>query len=341
MRNYLIALVVLLAIVSIYQLTRKEESQQVNTPIEKVIAKPNFDRVHQNQLVGIRLGDGVPLNLDISVRWAIEDTTLFLNQFESADQYNQLILKARMIELAGGIAYNFPSVDSVFIPHRKDFMDDIKNALTRELTDDNIQIKEIIFTKIDFPASYTEAMEKAGLQRQELERVRQQNVIDLEEALAERKKAEAEGKIAIARAEADGRLQRIQAKTEESRRASELAKAETQAALDRKRAEAEVERKKLLAQAEVDRKKQLKDLDIQRQKELNELDIAKKRQSEQATLDQQLQFARLCSDNPTFASFLINKELASKVEIAVLPANAGPNVFDNILQQHMPKILAD
>ena len=341
MKKYFITAIVLLASISLYQLTKDRSVPAPQPAIEPVVAAPNYDQVHQNVLKGIRLGDGVPLDLKLSIRWTITDTSAFFQEFETAEQYNNLILKPRMVELADRTAYNFPSVDSVFIPHRKDFIEEIKNSMTSQMNEEHIRIKEVISTKILFPASYTSAMEKAGLQRQELERIRQQNIIDMEEALAQRKKAEADGKIAIAQAEAEGRLQKIKAKTEKSHRASHLAKAETQAALERKRAESEAERRRLLAQAELDQKKLLKDLEMQRQKEINSLEIEKKRQLEKATLEQQLQFARLCSDNPGYASFLINKELAAKVEIAVLPANAGPSVFDNILKQHMPKIMAD
>jgi hypothetical protein len=38
-------------------------------------------------------------------------------------------------------------------------------------------------------------------------------------------------------------------------------------------------------------------------------------------------------ENPAYASFMVNKELASKVQIAVLPSGSDANVFGDLLKQ--------
>ncbi|MEM8907335.1 MAG: SPFH domain-containing protein [Bacteroidota bacterium] len=295
-----------------------------------------LDQVHQHQLQSIRLGDGVPLTLQLAIRWKVNDPELFSAQFGSVEDYDQLILFPRAQELANTVSNHYTSVDSVFTSQRQLYSDDVKNELLHQLGEEGIQIKEVILAKIGFPTTYTKAMEAAGLQRQELERIEQQNIADLAKAKANRKKAEAEGKVAIAQAKAAGELQRIQAATEESRRASELAKAETQNQVAKMQAKAEAERRQLLAAADLKNKKALKDLELEQKRGLDQLAIQKEQQLAENQLDREMRFAQLCSQHPTYASYLVNKELASKVEIAVLPSNSENNVFTSIIEQMMP-----
>jgi Membrane protease subunits, stomatin/prohibitin homologs len=313
--------------------------QKVEKPVtEKVYDEYSFDQVYQQQIGGIRLGDGVPLSLDLSIRWKVDDCDLFTSQFNSAENYNQLILLPRTLELANNISSSYVSVDSVFTTQRQVFISDVKAELFKSLGEEGIRIKEIILAKINFPNSYTQAMEKAGLQRQELEQIQQQKIADLAKAEADRKRAEANGKVQIAQAEAAGKLQSIQAKTEKSRRASELAKAETQNQVAQMQAQSEADRRRLLAGADLDNKRALKNLEIQKIQELDDLAVEKQRKLEENKLQREIRFAKLCSENPTFASYLVNKELAGKVQIAVLPSDTEPNVFKGILGNVMPSM---
>ena len=310
-------------------------------PVVVEASVPNeyyYDQVYQQQISGVRLGDGVPLKLDLAIRWKIEDCDLFSTQFSSIDRYNQLVLLPRTMELSNNVSSSYVSIDSVFTSQRQIFIRDIKAELLKNLGEEGLQIKEIILSKIIFPSTYTNAMEKAGLQRQELERIQQQEVIDVAKAKADRKRAEANGKVEMARAEAAGKLQKIQAETEKSRRASELAKAETQNQVAKMQAIAEAERKQLLAAAVLENQKELKNLQIQKTRELDNLAIEKQRKMEEHKLQREIRFAQLCTENPTFASYLVNKELASKVQIAVLPSETDPNVFKGILGNVMPSM---
>lgn len=297
-----------------------------------------FDQVYQNQLGSIRLGDGVPLTLDLSIRWKVEDCDLFRAQFSSTDSYNKSILLPRASELANNVSNSYGSVDSVFTSQRQLYLSDIKNELLKNLGEEGIRIKEVILAKIIFPSNYTNAMEQAGLQRQELERIKQQNISDIAKAEANRKKAEANGKVDIAKAEAAGKLQKIQAETEKSRRAIELAKAETQNQVAKMQTQAEAERRQVLAAADIETKRAVKNLDVQKVRELDQLAIQKEQQLEENKLKREIKFAELCSQNPVYASYLVNKELASKVKIAVLPSNSDENVFSSIIDNVMPSM---
>jgi len=309
--------------------------QNKTEPIVPVVKKSK-DQVHQHVINKVRLADGVPLTLDIAVRWKVEDMDLFSEQFSTTDSFNLLILKPRAYELVSTVASNFKSIDSVFYSQRQMFIGDIKSELLDHLGEAGIRVKEIILKDIYFPETYTLAMEKAGLHRQEIERIRQNKLVQLEEAEAQRKKAEADGKVAIARAEAESKTQKIKAETEKYRRQNELEKAETAAQVDQMRAKAEGERVRLLAQAELDNKRQLKNLEMERNRELEKIAVDKVRQLNEAELDQQRAMAGICSQNPTYAAYLVNKELAANVEFAVLPTGMDTDIFSNVLNNKMP-----
>ncbi len=294
-------------------------------------------QVHPNTLHQVRLGDGVPLRLNVSIRWRIQDPALFQRQFASIDTFNTLILKPRALELSRQSSNAFASVDSVFSTQRNRYISTIKDRLAEGLGERGIEIREIILSDVGFPQGYTKAMEEASLRQRELERIRLQQVVDVEQASANRAKAEADGKVAIARAEAEGRLQKIQAKMEGSRRQSELAKAETQAQVEKLQTAATAEKRRLLNEAELDKARRFKDLDIQRQRELDQLVVEKQNALAERELERQARFAQICRDHPAFADYLVDKELASKVEVAFLPTGTDANIFTNLIKQRLPQ----
>lgn len=315
-----------LIVVSLFISCAKKNNQSISRPISKV---------QSFHLSEIRLGDGVPLSLNFSIRWTANDAKSFLEQYDSAEAYKNLILNPRSIELASTISHEFESVDSVFSTQRQTFLNAMKAGLIDDLGATDIKIQEVIVSKLNFPKSYTDAMEKAGLQKQELERIRQQNILDIERASADRKKAEAVALVEMAKAEATAKVQSIQAKTERNRRDSELAKAETAAQIAERQAIAEAERQKLLDKADLAKQTDLKNLEIQKQRDLMNLDLEKSRLLDKAAMDREIELAKVFQENPVYASFVVNKELASKVEIAVLPSGTDSNVFGTLLNQSM------
>ena len=295
------------------------------------------DVVFPFHLSEIRLGDGVPLNLKVNVRWAVKNEKVFLKQFADVNAFNTLILQPRLREITSQTSMVYPSVDSVFFGQREQFIDEIKEAIQVQLGGDEANVKEVIVSNIGFPETYTAAMEKVGLQKQELERIRQQSILDVAKSDAAKKKADAESKVLIAKAEADAKVQKIKARTEKDRRQNELAIAETQAQISKKQAQADAERQKVLDKANLVKQTDLKNLEIQKQKDLVNVEVERKRKEAQVDREIQLEMATMFQNNPTYASFLVNKELASKVEIAVLPTNTDGNVLGNFLNQKINK----
>lgn len=315
-------------------------SPQQTSEAPKTVSK---DLVQNAFLRGVRLGDGVPLSLNLYVRWRINDVAAFEEQFDRPTHFDSLILHPREYELAANVAHSFPSVDSVFTVDRQAFIDEVKNSLLAELGEEGITIKEVIVSDLVFPQTFTDAMEKVALNERELERIRQQKLVDLAEAEARKERAESEGLIAIAEAQAEGELQKITAQTEQSRRATEVARAETEAQLTEKRAEADAKRIELLAAAEREKLAELNKIDVQKRRDLDlaemdkrraeqELEVEKIRGLDQLETDKELELARICMDNPAYASFLVNRELASKVQIAVLPSGTDANIFGDLFK---------
>lgn len=291
------------------------------------------DNVYSVTLAGVRLGDGVPIEMDAYIRWKVETPGVFYNQFPTADSFNRLVLYPRAMELSGSIANRFPSVDSVFASDRELFLDEVKKTLLTGLAEKGILIKDVAVSRLGFPKSYTDAMEAVGMKARHLEGIRHQNEVDLEQADASRKKADADAGVSIAQAEANARLARIEAKTEEARRSSELARAETAAQRLRKQATAQADSVRSFNQAEYERLAELKNLDVEKRRNLDDLDVDKQRKEKRADLDSQLDLAALITQHPDFAAFLINRELASKVDIAVLPTSADASILGGFLQK--------
>lgn len=290
------------------------------------------DQVFQASLADIRLGDGVPLGFNLTVRWRVEDSREFLKQFPTAERYGDLVMKARAKEAANRVANSYPSVDAVFRGDRGRFVQDVKGALTSRLADRSIAIKEVILSDIVFPQKFTEALEQIALKDRELESIKERGVVDVANAKAEEQKAEAEGQVTIKNAGIEARVAEINAKTEEKRRASLLAKAETEAQITERNARAEAARKRLLAEAEADRERNLARARLEEQKSLKDLEVQKRRELDAVALDKDKASAQLCATNPFYASFLINRELASKVQIAVLPMGSDGNYLNGLLQ---------
>ncbi|MEM9023402.1 MAG: SPFH domain-containing protein [Bacteroidota bacterium] len=308
-----------------------------NETPEKVATPPAFskDHVYVSELQDIRLGDGVPLGFNVSVRWRIADYRLFSAQFRQPADYDSLILQPRQRELISNVANTFPSVDSVFSVDRQLFKSALKSTLKEELGEEGIEIKEIIIAKIQFPATFTQAMENVALNEQELERIRMENIVNLEKAEAAKKQAEADGKVAVAQAQLDGELQQIHAETEKSRRRMELEKAETASRVAEIKAKEQARKIELLSSADIQKKEKLDNLELKKQREFDRIALEKLAQQQKMENDKEMAFAQLCAENPNYASFIVNRELASKVQIAVLPTGQDMGMLGNVLKNNM------
>ena len=293
------------------------------------------DYVHQTELKDIRLGDGVPLALSLSIRWRIEDGKSFKNQFADPDQYAKLVFDPKSRELAGKIANAYSSVASVFKPEREKFVKEMKDALTQKLPEQGIVVKEVFIPQILFPKNFTDALEVTATKTLEVERIREKNAIDLEQAKAASSQAQAEGQVQVEKARVEGRVAEISAETENKRRLSQVAKAETDAQVLERRTKAEVDRQRLLSQQEAEKQRELNRVEMEKQNNVKDLEIKKQRESDQVQIAKEKALAALVAENPNYASYLVNRELASKVQIAVLPLGTEAGVLGNIIQRSL------
>lgn len=303
---------------------------------QNTIPKNNIllDQVNAHLLEKVRLGDGVPLDMKVSVRWHIENIENFTNNYGSPERFDSLVLLPRQFEIVSQVSNTFEDVDQVFTKERDPYIKAVKEALTADLGEEGITIKEVIVSQITFPMAYTEAKEKIGMQEQKLALIENEKLLAIENAKAQEEKAKAEGEVRKVQAVMEGDVAEITAGTEKLRRLQTLAKAQTEAEVSKMRATAEAEKNRIMASAEaerlsklaavdLDKAEKLKTQEIMKQKELNALDVAK-----------ETNLAKMCADNPQYASFLISKELASKVSIAVLPSDDG-GIFNTMLNQQI------
>ncbi len=319
-----------------------------STETSEVKKRITRDMVFNTSLYDVRLADGVPLNIDVSVRWKIEDYEQFSDQFQSPDDYDSLVLAPRQLELANIVANRYDDVDSVFTVQRKAFVNELKSHFIGNLGESGISIKEVIISDVKFPHTYTNAMEQLAMQEQELERIRKQSVIELEKSQAAKVQAEENGKVTMAQAEIDAKVQRINAETEKSIRENRLAQAETQKQVSKLETQAQAERMERLAEVELKKQREMKKLEIQQQSERDRLALEKQQKQDQLAINKQkgldelvmnqdLQMAKICAENPAYANYMVNKELASKVQIAVLPSSGDASVFSGLLNNGMQR----
>ena len=290
------------------------------------------DYVHQTELKEIRLGDGVPLAFSLSIRWRVEDARSFGNQFAEPDRYAKLVFEPKSRELASKIANTYASVASVFRPEREKFVKEIKEALAQELVERGIAVKDVTISDILFPRTFTDALEVTATKELELQRIREKNAIDLEQAKAAQSQAQAEGQVQMEKARAEGKVAEIAAATEDKRRLSQVAKAETEARVLERRTKAEVERQRLLAHEEAEKRRELNRVELEKQHHVNELEVKKQKETDQVHLAKEKALAALTAENPSYASYLVSRELASKVQIAVLPLGTESGALGNMLQ---------
>ena len=261
------------------------------------------DQVFQKTFQNIRLGDGVPLSLQISVRWNVQNSSKFLSQFPNPGAYDSLILEPRERELLNDIANDYMSVDSVFTIQRTFFIQDIKKELKGNLGEDGIAIKEIIVSDIIFPSTFTTAMEQVSLKERQLDAIRLEKMSDLEKAKANEETAKANGKVKIEEARAEGEIARMNAQIEQQKRRVQLEEAETEIKVMEAKAKSEVNQLKLMEAAKLENERNAYALYYTRDTAL----------------------ARIYTKNPVYARYLINKELASKVQVAIIPPHTEVN----------------
>ncbi len=290
------------------------------------------DQVHKTELADIRLGDGVPLKLALAIRWRIEDEDAFSAQFAEPAKYAGLVFDPKAREVVSAVANTYASVASVFRPERDKFTEDVKQALRQKLAEKGILIKDVILADLLFPKNFTDALEVKATKEQELERIRQKSAIDVEDAKAAQAKATAEAQVEIERAKVAGKVAEINAEAENKRRLSSVAKAETEAQVLERRSKSEVKRQRLMAAQDAERQRKLNQIELEKVARLKDLEVKKQKEMDDLAAARDRETAKLFTVNPSYASFLVNKELASKVQIAVLPLGTESGVLGNIIQ---------
>lgn len=93
-----------------------------------------------------------------------------------------------------------------------------------------------------------------------------------------------------------------------------------------------MERQRLMAAQEADRQRKLNQVELEKVARLKDLEVKKQKDVDDLAMVRDRETAKVYAANPAYASFLVNKELASKVQIAVLPLGTDSGVLGNIIQ---------
>ena len=120
-----------------------------------------------------------------------------------------------------------------------------------------------------------------------------------------------------------------------------FAKAETEAQLSELNAKAEAEKVQQLGKAEAEKKRMLAKVDVEKEQSLKDVEVQNQRKLDKVAMEKEFDYARLCTENPTYATFLVNKEMASKVQIAVLPTGTDGGMIRSLLQSSKGKSAKD
>jgi hypothetical protein len=264
----------------------------------------------------------VPLKLSLAIRWRIEDGDAFSRQFPDPPKYASLILDPKSREAASHVANTYASVACVFRPEREKFTHEVKEALRQKLAEQGIAIKEVVLADILFPKNFTDALESSLEQEFEPSRRtpsswrgrRQQS-----KATAEGRDREGQGSGRVAEINATGKTPSAVA-------------TETEAQVFVRRSKSEVERQRLLAAQEAERQRKLIEIELEKVARLKDLEVKKQKELDDLAVARDRETAKVYAANPAYASFLVNKELASKVQIAVLPLGTDSGVLGNIIQ---------
>jgi len=295
------------------------------------------DQVTECALTDVRLGDGVPVNLLVTIRWRIVREKPFRDQFALPEKYSEGVIRPKARQSANRVVNAFPSVDDVFKKDRQKFVEGVRSGLADDLREEIVAVKEVIVAEVSFPKKYTDALEQLALNDQQLAAIREQSAVDVEAAKASEAKAEADGKVQIKNAEVEGRVAEISAKAEDQRRLSEVARAETEAQISDRKAKADAARERMMGEAQADKERQMAKARLEEKKALKDLDVQKQKEMDQAELDKEKTMAQMCATSPSYANFLINRELASKVQIAVVPLGSDSSFLGGLLQNAAPK----
>jgi hypothetical protein len=99
-----------------------------------------------------------------------------------------------------------------------------------------------------------------------------------------------------------------------------------------RRSKSEVERLRLVAAQEAERQRKLNEIELEKSARLRDLEVKKQKELDELAVARDREMAKVYAANPAYASFVVNKELASKVQIAVLPLGMDSRVLGNIIQ---------
>jgi regulator of protease activity HflC (stomatin/prohibitin superfamily) len=279
------------------------------------------------ELFTVQTKEGLTLGLAIAIRYKLDAQRLDHIHANLPQPVEHEIVPPVVASVFRQVVPNY-TVREVFAAKREEVRQRAAEAITSQLGEDGVVVKEVMLRDIHLPAEYAKGLEGLLLKEQENERLTYEIAIKEKQVRTAELEAEAQKTREIKRAEGDAKVVVIRAKGEADAMQHTLPLKEKQIqqsrleALARKEsrikdAEAAAEAKVIDSKAELERRKFLAEA------EANRIRVTSAADAERLKLE-----ALVLKQNPMLIQKIIAERLSDKVQIMMVPTD-GKFFFAN------------
>jgi regulator of protease activity HflC (stomatin/prohibitin superfamily) len=312
------------------------------------------------EVLNVETREGLEVGLAVTVRYRIDPRRLDYVQANLPQPIDQEIVAPVVTSVFREVAPNYV-VRDIFAIKREEFRQHATQIITARLSNDAIEVKEVLLRKIQLPEEYAAGLQGLLLKEQEDDRVTVDQSIEQKKVKIAESQAEAQKVRQIKHAEGDAQTRVLMAKAEsdsmqytlplkqklieqsrleaEARKETTIQDAEAQAQAKVINSKAEDESGKLrsetqniltvknaeaAAQAKViDGKAELERRNLMADAEANNIRVTAQAEGEQLQLE-----AAALKTNPLLVQYTVAQRLSDRVQIMMVP-NDGKFFFTN------------
>jgi regulator of protease activity HflC (stomatin/prohibitin superfamily) len=312
------------------------------------------------EVLNVETREGLEVGLAVTVRYRIDPRRLDYVQSNLPQPIDQEIVAPVVTSVFREVAPNYV-VRDIFAIKREEFRQRATQIITARLSNDAIEVKEVLLRKIQLPEEYAQGLQGLLLKEQEDDRVTVDQSIEQKKVKIAESQAEAQKVRQIKHAEGDAQTRVLMAKAEsdsmqytlplkqklieqsrleaEARKETTIQDAEAQAQAKVINSKAEDESSKLrsetqniltvknaeaAAQAKViDGKAELERRNLMADAEANNIRVTAQAEGEQLQLE-----AAALKTNPLLVQYTVAERLSDRVQIMMVPTD-GKFFFTN------------
>ena len=312
------------------------------------------------EVLNVETREGLEVGLAVTVRYRIDPRRLDYVQANLPQPIDQEIVAPVVTSVFREVAPNYV-VRDIFAIKREEFRQHATQIITARLSNDAIEVKEVLLRKIQLPEEYAAGLQGLLLKEQEDDRVTVDQSIEQKKVKIAESQAEAQKVRQIKHAEGDAQTRVLMAKAEsdsmqytlplkqklieqsrleaEARKETTIQDAEAQAQAKVINSKAEDESSKLrsetqnvltvknaeaAAQAKViDGKAELERRNLMADAEANNIRVTAQAEGEQLQLE-----AAALKTNPLLVQYTVAERLSDRVQIMMVPTD-GKFFFTN------------